>query len=100
MPATARSCCRPGPPSTSRLAARPDDILVALCARHRADFSTFGVQRAWRLPGTYLYRLAPTGFETRNLANGIYDVVVTAEDVAGNKGSAHQVFIVRNGAKV
>ena len=64
------------------------------------NFSTFGVQRAWRLPGTYLYRLAPTGFETRNLANGIYDVVVTAEDVAGNKGSAHQVFIVRNGAKV
>jgi hypothetical protein len=66
----------------------------------RQNFSTFGVQRAWRLPGTYLFRLAPSGFETRSLANGIYDVVVTAQDVAGNEGSAHQVFIVRNAARV
>lgn len=66
----------------------------------RQNCSTFGTQRAWRLPGTYLYRLTPTAFATQRLANGIYQIVVTAEDVAGNTSSAHQVFIVRNRAQV
>ena len=64
----------------------------------RQNASTFGTQRAWRTPGTYLYRLTRKPLDTRRLRNGIYRLVVTASDVRGNTSSLEQVFIVRNGA--
>lgn len=63
----------------------------------RQNMATFGTQRAWRTPGTYLYRLTRTPFDTRRLRNGIYRLVVTASDIRGNSNSVEQVFIVRNG---
>jgi hypothetical protein len=63
----------------------------------RQNMSTFAKQRAWRQPGVYLYELTPRPYETRRLANGIYELVVTATDIRGNRGSAKQGFIVRNG---
>jgi len=65
----------------------------------RQNMCTFGTQRAWRTPGTYLYRLVRDPFDTRALSNGIYRFVVTATDVRGNSASHGQVFIVRNGAQ-
>ena len=66
----------------------------------RQNASTFGHQRAWRTPGTYLYRLAQQPLNTRSLPNGIYRFVVTATDIRGNSGESAQVFIVRNGQEL
>lgn len=63
----------------------------------RQNMATFGTQRAWRTPGTYLYRLTRKPLDTRQLRNGIYRLVVTASDIRGNSSSVEQVFIVRNG---
>jgi hypothetical protein len=63
----------------------------------RQNMATFGKQRAWRTPGTYLYRLTRTPFDTRQLRNGVYRLVVNATDIRGNTSSLEQVFIVRNG---
>ncbi len=63
----------------------------------RQNMATFGTQRAWRTPGTYLYRLTRKPIDTRQLRNGIYRLVVTASDIRGNSSSIEQVFIVRNG---
>ena len=63
----------------------------------RQNMATFGTQRAWRTPGTYLYRLTRTPLDTRRLRNGVYRLVVTAADVRGNGASLEQIFIVRNG---
>ena len=64
----------------------------------RQNMATFRTQRAWRTPGTYLYRLGQRPLDTRRLRNGIYRLVVTATDIRGNSGELAQVFIVRNGA--
>lgn len=63
----------------------------------RQNMSTFAKQRAWRQHGVYLYELTRRPYDTRRLANGIYELVVTATDIRGNSGSATQAFIVRNG---
>ena len=65
----------------------------------RQNMCSFVTQRAWRVPGTYLYKLGSTPLDTRRLGNGIFELVVTAVDGHGNRGSATQVFIVRNGAR-
>jgi hypothetical protein len=66
----------------------------------RQNMTQFASRRAWWEPGVYRYRLARAGLDTKRLPNGIYRVVVTATDTAGNAGSAAQVFIVRNGSPV
>jgi len=63
----------------------------------RQNMSTFGKQRSWRAPGVYLYKLSRRPLDTARLANGIYQLVVTATDIRGNSSSSQQVFIVRNG---
>jgi peptidase M23-like protein len=63
----------------------------------RQNMSTFAKQRAWRQSGVYLYELTQQPYNTHRLPNGIYDLVVTATDIRGNRGSAKQAFIVRNG---
>jgi hypothetical protein len=62
----------------------------------RQNMATFGKQRAWREPGTYLYKLTRQPFDTTRLATGIYRLVVTATDIRGNQSSSGQVFIVRH----
>jgi hypothetical protein len=66
----------------------------------RQNMATFGEQRAWREPGTYLYKLTRVAFDTTRLPNGIYQLVVTAGDIRGNHSSASQIFIVRNATGV
>ena len=75
-----------------------NDVFWNVYARGtRQNMATFGKQRAWRTPGTYLYRLSRGALDTRKLPNGIYRLVVTAADIRLNTGSLAQVFIVRNG---
>ena len=75
-----------------------NDVFWSVYARgSRQNMTPFGKQRAWRTPGTYLYRLTRSTLDTRELPNGIYRLVVTTADIRGNTGSLAQVFIVRNG---
>jgi hypothetical protein len=61
----------------------------------RQNASGFAGHKYMRQPGAYPFRLR-TAFNTRELATGIYTLVVTARDLAGNAGSLRQVFTVRN----
>ena len=63
----------------------------------RQNMATFQGRRSWRSAGVYLYSLTRDAFDTRALRNGIYRLIVTAEDIRGNQGSLTQTFIVRNG---
>jgi murein DD-endopeptidase MepM/ murein hydrolase activator NlpD len=77
-----------------------NDVFWRYYARgSRQNMATFGTQRAWRTPGTYLFRLAQQPWDTRTLRNGVYRLVVTATDIRGNTGELSQVFIVRNGGR-
>ena len=55
-----------------------------------------GVHRYWYNPGVYLFKLTPTLFDTRALADGVYRLAATAWDTAGNHSSAAQIFQVHN----
>ena len=63
----------------------------------RQNMCSFNGQRAWRLPGVYLYTMTRGTFDTERLPNGIYQLVVTARDTHGNRSSTAQTMIVRNG---
>lgn len=76
----------------------PDEDFWQCYARGtRQNMATFNGQRAWRVPGVYLYKLTRTPFDTTRLPNGIYTLRVTATDIRGNTSSSRQVFIVHNG---
>lgn len=63
----------------------------------RQNMSTFQGRRSWRQPGVYVFALTRDPLDTRKLRNGIYRLVVTAEDIRGNESTTTQTFIVRNG---
>jgi hypothetical protein len=46
--------------------------------------------------GKYLFKLSSRPFDTRRFADGVYIVVVTAEDTAGNRGFRRLRFTVKN----
>jgi hypothetical protein len=46
--------------------------------------------------GAYLFRLSPAKFNTRQLRNGAYDLVVIATDIRGNSSSLTRRFAVDN----
>jgi hypothetical protein len=60
------------------------------------NFSVFGRHYSLMQPGVYLYRLTPGGFDTRQLRDDVYDLVVTATDIRGNHSSAVQRFSIHN----
>jgi len=47
-------------------------------------------------PGSYLFLLSPTRFDTHSLSDGIYDLVVTATDIRGNASTRSLRFTVHN----
>jgi hypothetical protein len=59
----------------------------------------FGGQLYKKMPGRYLFRLTPHGFDTRRLADGAYVISVTARDIRGNRGSLSRQFEVIKGAR-
>lgn len=60
------------------------------------NMSVFGRHFSYLQPGAYLFRLAPGGFDTRTLADSVYDLVVTVTDIRGNHSSAAVRFSVHN----
>ncbi len=77
--------------------------------RNNAFWKTFarGTHQNWPIfagkklqfrPGTYLLKLSGDGFETRRLANGVYQIIVTAEDTAGNRAELSRRLVIGTGA--
>jgi hypothetical protein len=60
------------------------------------NMAVFGKHFSWLQPGCYLFRLTPQPFDTRRLKDGVYQLVVTVADVAGNHSSLSQRFAVHN----
>ena len=56
----------------------------------------FGVRQFGLMPGRYLFNLTPSDFDTRTLANGVYEITVRASDIKGNAGTLSQRFTVVN----
>jgi murein DD-endopeptidase MepM/ murein hydrolase activator NlpD len=55
-----------------------------------------GVHRYWYEPGAYLFKLSGEPFDTRRLKDGVYRLIATAWDTAGNHSSTAQIFQVHN----
>ena len=60
------------------------------------NMCVFGKHYSYMQPGSYLFKLTPYGFDTRTLRDGVYELIVTATDIAGNHDSAMQRFSIHN----
>jgi murein DD-endopeptidase MepM/ murein hydrolase activator NlpD len=60
--------------------------------------SVFGPHYSYLQPGHYVFKLTPRPFDTRTLRDGVYDLVVTAEDVVGHRDTQTLRFTVHNAA--
>jgi hypothetical protein len=60
------------------------------------NMSVFGKHFSYREPGCFLFKLTRTAFDTRQLKDGVYDLVVTATDIRGNHDSESLRFTVHN----
>ena len=61
------------------------------------NWPVFNGRKEQLAPGRYIFRLGMHPFDTRTLADGAYELVVVAEDTAGNRGEARLSFFVDNG---
>lgn len=61
------------------------------------NMAVFGRHFSYLQRGVYLFKLTRAGFDTRRLRDGAYDLVITAADTRGNRGSLAFRFLVRNG---
>ena len=77
--------------------ALPDRSFSSVYARGTyQNMAVLGHHYSWAQPGSYLFKLGPA-FNTRQLRNGAYDLVVTATDICGNSSSLALRFTVKNG---
>jgi len=60
------------------------------------NMSVFGAHYSFLQPGVYEYRLAPGGFDTHALKDGVYELVVKAVDIRGNATTSVQRFSIHN----
>lgn len=60
------------------------------------NMSVFGKHYSYMQPGVYTLRLAPGGFDTHALPDGVYELAVTTTDIRGNHSTATQRFSVHN----
>jgi murein DD-endopeptidase MepM/ murein hydrolase activator NlpD len=58
--------------------------------------SVFGPHYSYLQPGHYVLNLAGGRFDTKRLSDGVYDLVVTAEDIAGHRDTQSLRFTVHN----
>jgi murein DD-endopeptidase MepM/ murein hydrolase activator NlpD len=56
----------------------------------------FGPHYSFRQPGRFLFKLTRKPFDTKAVPDGVYDLVVTATDIRGNRGSRSRRFTVHN----
>ena len=61
------------------------------------NMSVFGSHYSWAQPGSFLFRLTRSSFDTRSVPDGVYDLVVTASDLAGHSSSRSLRLTIRNG---
>ena len=59
--------------------------------------SVFGKHYSYLQHGRYLFKLTPRPFDTHILRDGVYDLVVTASDIAGHRAVTRVRFTVDNG---
>jgi peptidase M23-like protein len=62
------------------------------------NMSVFGPHYSFLQRGCYLFKLTPQPFDTHRLRDGVYDLVVTASDIRGNRDSLSLRFTVHNRA--
>ena len=58
--------------------------------------SVFGQHFSYLQPGRFVFKLIARPFDTHTLHDGVYDLVVTAEDLAGHRDTATLRFTVHN----
>lgn len=58
------------------------------------NMSVIGHHYSWLQPGSFLFRLGPTGFRSSRLRPGVYLAVVTATDIAGNSDTSSARFTI------
>ncbi len=59
--------------------------------------SVFGKHYSYLQHGRFLFKLTPRPFDTHTLRDGVYDLVVTASDIAGHRAVTRVRFTVDNG---
>jgi hypothetical protein len=62
------------------------------------NMCVFGKHYSYRQPGRFLYRLTRSSFDTRQLHDGVYDLVVTVSDIRGNRSTSSLRLTVANAA--
>lgn len=60
------------------------------------NMSVFGKHYSYLQPGNFLFKLTPAPIDTRQLHDGVYEVVVTATDTCGNSSFLVRRFTVHN----
>jgi hypothetical protein len=60
------------------------------------NMAVFAKHYSFMQPGKYLFLLSPTKFDTHSLRDGVYDLVVTAADIAGHSSTRSLRFSVHN----
>lgn len=60
------------------------------------NMSVFQPHYNWGQPGHFLFKLTRTGFDTRSVKDGLYDLVVTATDIRGNHSSKSLRLTIHN----
>jgi murein DD-endopeptidase MepM/ murein hydrolase activator NlpD len=63
------------------------------------NMAVFGKHYSWAQRGSYVFKLTGRPFDTRKLKDNVYDLVVTAVDIRGNRDSLAQRFTVENGRR-
>lgn len=58
--------------------------------------SVFSTHYSWEQPGCFLFKLTRGLFDTRSLEDGVYDLVVTATDIRGNRSSSSRRMTIHN----
>ena len=67
-----------------------------LRARHLSGPVGLRAHYSYLQPGHYVFNLTGGRFDTRKLRDGVYDVVVTAQDIAGHSDVESLRFTVHN----
>jgi murein DD-endopeptidase MepM/ murein hydrolase activator NlpD len=60
------------------------------------NMAVFGRHYSYLEPGCFVFRLTQAFFDTAQLRDGVYDLVVTATDIRGNSSSRFERFTVHN----
>jgi Peptidase family M23 len=82
-----------------RSAAPANDLFWTTFARGTyQNWPVFAGRKQRGMTGRYFFKLTPTPLDTRQLRDGAYELVVTAEDVAGNKDIRRFRFTVQHDA--